>query len=349
MKAVIDNSYIRAVTAWLPEPVLEMSSLASIYGEKAVQSVIRTTGIERVRIADRRMTASDMCQKAAEQLIQEENLALSEIGGLVFVSQTADYIMPSTSVCLQDRLHLSEDTVCLDIHYGCSGYIYGLFQAALWIQCGACRNVLVLAGDTTSRLINDRDRSSRMVFGECGTATLVSEGAGTMGFHIRSDGSGADRLIVPAGGFRTPRSEDTSVLTYDADGNGRTLNDIYMDGMAIFNFDVTQVPANVAGLLDLVHWDKDGVGFVALQQANEFVVNYIRKKMKIKGGLAPVNVRNYGNTGPASIPLLFSDICSGSNPFDMSKVVMCGFGVGLSLGSIATDMTRTKFYEPINK
>lgn len=349
MKAVIKDVYIRAISAWLPERVLEMSSLAADYGEESVRSIIRTTGVERVRIADPEMTASDMCQMAAEHLIREEGLALPEIDGLAFVSQTADYLLPSTSVCLQDRLHLSKDTVCLDIHYGCSGYIYGLFQAALWIGCGACHNVLVLAGDTTSRIINDRDRSLRMVFGECGTATLVSAGEGTMAFHIRSDGSGADQLIVPAGGFRTPRSGETVVLAYDADGNGRTAEDLYMDGMGIFCFAVTQVPDNIDGVLELTGWDKGEVGFMALHQANAFMVNYIRKKMRIKGEVAPIDVCNYGNTGPASIPLLFSDICSGNRPFDMSKVVMCGFGVGLSLGSIATDMTRTRYYEPINK
>lgn len=349
MKTVIKDVYIRAISAWLPERVLEMSSLAADYGEESVRSIIRTTGVERVRIADPEMTASDMCQRAAEHLIREEELALSEIDGLVFVSQTADYLLPSTSVCLQDRLHLSKDTVCLDIRYGCSGYVYGLFQAALWIRCGACRNVLVLAGDTTSRIINVRDRSLRMVFGECGTATLVSAGEGTMAFHIRSDGSGAGQLIVPAGGFRTPRSSETSVLAYDADGNGRRAEDLYMDGMGIFSFAVTQVPPNVAGVLELARWDREEVGFVALHQANEFMVNYIRRKMKIRKDLAPTDVQDYGNTGPASIPLLFSDVCGGNRSFDMSKVVMCGFGVGLSLGSIATDMTRTRFYEPINK
>lgn len=349
MKAIIKNLYIRAVGSWLPENILTMSSLAPVYGEETVRSIIRTTGTEQVRIADKDMTASDMCQRAAEHLIGKEGIPTADIDGLVFVSQTADYILPATSVCLQDRLHLSKETVCMDIHYGCSGYIYGLFQAALWIQSGACRNVLVLAGDTTSRLINEHDKSLRMVFGECGTATLVSAGTGVMGFHIGSDGSGYDRLIVPAGGFRTPVSPETSVLFYDDDGNGRTRNDLYMDGMGIFSFAVTQVPPNISALMEMMAWNKEEVGFVALHQANEFMVKYIRKKLKVKAETAPVDVRDFGNTGPATIPLLFSDLCGRENAYDLSKVVMCGFGVGLSLGSIATDMTKTRFYEPINK
>lgn len=143
-------------------------------------------------------------------------------------------MLPSTSICLQERLGLTKDTVCMDVHYGCSGYIYGLFQAALWIHSGACANVLLLTGDTTSRIINEHDKSLRMVFGDCGTATMVTQGSHSMGFHIQSDGSGANRLIVPAGGFRTPVSEQSSALAWDEDQNGRTLNDLYMDGLGLF-------------------------------------------------------------------------------------------------------------------
>ena len=170
------------------------------------------TGVERARIADKDMCSSDMCQKAAEALMEKDGINKDEIDGLVFVSQTCDWILPSMSIALQDRLGLSKDTVCIDIHYGCSGYIYGLFQASLWVSSGACKNVLVLSGDTTSRMINPNDKSLRMVFGDCGTSTLVSKGSDLIGFHIQSDGSGSDRLIVPAGGFRFPCSEETSVL-----------------------------------------------------------------------------------------------------------------------------------------
>ena len=217
--------------AWLPENSVEMTSYADIYGHSEVNNIMKATGVERVRIASEDMTSSDMCRKAAEYLISQESIDKSTIDGIVFVSQTCDYLLPSTSICLQERLGLTKDTVCMDVHYGCSGYIYGLFQAALWIHSGACANVLLLTGDTTSRIINEHDKSLRMVFGDCGTATMVTQGSHSMGFHIQSDGSGANRLIVPAGGFRTPVSEQSSALAWDEDQNGRTLNDLYMDGL----------------------------------------------------------------------------------------------------------------------
>ncbi|MBR6292513.1 MAG: ketoacyl-ACP synthase III [Bacteroidales bacterium] len=349
MHTIIDNVQIKAVNAWLPEEVLEMTQLSSQYGEAEVASIMKTTGVERVRIAPKDMTSSDMCLKSAEQLFEQEGIDKAEIDGLVFVSQTTDWLLPATSISLQHRLGLSQELACMDVHYGCSGYIYGLFQAATWVATGACKNVLVLAGDTTSQMINPNDKSLKMVFGDCGTATIVSDGNTRMGFRINSDGSGADRLIVPAGGFRLPISEETSVLEWDEDKNGRTKNDLFMDGMAIFNFAITKVKKQVKALMEDMAWTKEDVGFYGLHQANEFMVNYVRKSLKADEALTPINVRNYGNTGPATLPLLLSDVCSGEHTYDLSKTIMCGFGVGLSWGSVAADLSNTHFYSPVNK
>lgn len=348
MKVILKNVELKAVASWLPERKLEMTDLAQEYGEAEVANIMKATGVERVRLADVGMCSSDMCLNAAESLFEQEGMDRSEIDGLVFVSQTTDWLLPATSISLQDRLGLSKDTVCIDIHYGCSGYVYGLLQAATWVATGACCNVLVLAGDTTSRMINPNDKSLRMVFGDCGTASLVCQGNKEMGFHIQSDGSGSDRLIVPAGGFRLPISEATSMIEWDADKNGRTKNDLFMDGMAIFNFAITKVHKNINTLVDEMGWAKEDVGFYALHQANEFMVNYVRKKLKVASDVAPTNCRNYGNTGPATIPLLLSDVCS-REKHDLKKVIMSGFGVGLSWGSVAADLSETRFYEPVNK
>lgn len=349
MKTIIKDIQIKAINAWLPENNVEMLSFSEEYGEQEVKNIIKTTGVERVRIADKGMTSSDMCFNAAEALFSQEGIDKSEIDGLVFVSQTTDWVLPATSISLQDRLGLTKETVCLDIHYGCSGFIYGLFQASLWVASGVCKNVLVLAGDTTSKMINPKDKSLRLVFGDCGTATLVSKGQYSIGFDIMSDGSGSDRLIVPAGGFRMPISEETSVLEWDGDKNGRTKNDLFMDGMAIFNFANMKVSKNVDRLLESMLWNKEDVGLFCLHQANKFMVDYVRKRLKAPEEKVPVNVKDYGNTGPATIPLLLSDLCSSKHPYDLRKVIMSGFGVGLSWGSVATDLSQTHFYSPINR
>ncbi len=199
-------------------------------------------------------------------------------------------------------MNLPKETVCLDIHYGCSGYIYGLFQAALWINSTACNNVLILVGENSSSLINPKDRSLRMVFGDCGTATLMKKGQNTFGFVINSDGSGHDKLIIPAGGARKPFDEKTSLQYEDEDGNYRTEEDLFMDGMAIFNFAINEVPTNINNVIDFMTWDKQDVNLFALHQANKFIVNAIRKKMRLESKIVPFNVKDYGNTGPSTIP-----------------------------------------------
>jgi len=349
MKTIIQNIKIAAIASYLPEKNFELASLGDLYGEKDVANIIKATGIERVRIAEENQTSSDMCFDAANYLIRKEDIDKLEIDGLVFVSQTSDYILPSTSIVLQERLGLKKETVCIDIPYGCSGYIYGIFQAALWINSGACENVLVLAGDTTSKLINKHDRSVRMIFGDSGTATLVTKGNSPMGFNICSDGSGYHHVIVPAGGFRRPSNDDTKKLVFDADGNGRSQENLFMDGAVAFDFAITKAHVNVNELIDQMAWEKEGIGLFALHQANKFMVNSIRKKLKVESDKVPVNVTNYGNTGPASIPLLLSDIYSIYSNYNLEKVIMNAIGVGLSWGSIACSLKETHFYEPINK
>ncbi|MFA6200251.1 MAG: ketoacyl-ACP synthase III [Bacteroidales bacterium] len=350
MKTIINNINIKAIASYLPKQNFELRALSELYGEKEVENIIKVTGVERIRVADEHQTSSDLCYEAAKSLIENEKIDVSKIGGLVFASQTRDYILPSTSIILQNRLGLSQNTICMDVPYGCSGYIHGIFQAASWINSGVSDYILVLAGDTTTKIVNKYDKSVRMIFGDCGTATLVTKGNNTFGFTICSDGSGFHHVIVPAGGFRLPISEETSKFFYDQDKNGRTKNDLFMDGSAAYDFAVTKAHVNVNELLEYINWDKNDVGLFAIHQANKFMVNSIRKKIKADIEKTPINTQNYGNTGPSSIPLLLSDICSNSNlNFNLEKVIMSAIGVGLSWGSIACSLKDTNFYEPINK
>ena len=350
MKCLINNINIDSIATYVPSKTLEMSTLSDLFGEASVNMVMKATGVERVQIADEEQTASDMCYEAARFLLEKEEINKEEIDGLVFVSQTADYRAPATSIILQDKLGLSKETVCFDISSGCSGYIYGIFQASSLIGSGACKKVLVLAGDTTTKLINPKDRAQRMVFGDAGSATIVSRGDGQMGFHICSDGSEHDKVIVPAGGFRTPSSDETKKEKTDADGNIRTEENLYMDGISVFNFIIKHGQKSIKTLLDYMSWEKDDVNFYAMHQATRFTLHYLLKRLKISKEKAPTNLKNYGNTGPSTIPLIITDICNKESGFDSSslnKVIMCGYGVGLSWGSIACNLQNTNIYKPL--
>lgn len=349
MKSIVTDINIRAIASCLPEQVIDFrKNYKTIFGDKRVEETIRATGVEQSHLARLDQTSSDLCFCAAEELFKKEKVDKSSIDGLVFVSQTADYILPSTSIVLQNKFGLSKDAICMDIHYGCSGYIYGLLQAVSWIKVGMCKNVLLLTGETNSKLVNPLDCALKMVFGDAGTATLLTRGDDEIAFAIHSDGSGYDQLIIPAGGYRLPVSGDTELPFTDKDGNIRTKNDMYMNGMGIFSFSISNVPSNIREVLLVQNWSKEDVGMFAFHQANRFIIDCIRKQLKLQWDVVPLNLQRVGNTGPASIPLLLSELGNSFSATKREKVIMSGFGVGLSWGAVACNLSETHFYEPIN-
>ena len=346
MEKVFQNISISGISTVVPKDILNLESLSSLYGQEDVRRIIATTGIKRVRIADIETTASDLCYQAAQHLIEQLDIAKDEIDALIFVSQTNDFSLPQTSNVLQSRLGLNEKVFCLDIRLGCSGYVVGLFQASLLIDSGACKNVLVLAGDTTSKMINPKDKSLRMVFGDAGSATVVKVGRDDIGFKIHNKGSGFSELIIPAGGFRKPISSLTAKEITDKDGNVRSDNDLFMNGTEIFNFAINNVPTLIEGLLKTAKWSKSEVDLFLFHQANNFMVEYLKRKLKIITEKVPLGVENYGNTGPCSIPLLLSHITE--KTYSSDKVIMCGFGVGLSWAGCYTNLAKTKIFKTID-
>ncbi|WP_082034253.1 3-oxoacyl-ACP synthase III family protein [Cohnella kolymensis] len=218
----------------------------------------------------------------------------------------------------------------------------------MMIASGGCSRVLLCAGDVSTRLVHSGDRSVRMVFGDGGSATLVERGAGTAHFNIRTDGSGAEHLMIPAGGSRKARSLETSAPYEAEDGNIRSEETLRMNGMEVMSFALREVPPMIDELLESAGWNKEEVGSFALHQANRFMLDYLRKKMKLNKSAVPIAVESVGNTGPASIPLMLSikhSILAEEERLD--KVVMCGFGVGLSWASCAFELSSTVILDPV--
>jgi 3-oxoacyl-[acyl-carrier-protein] synthase-3 len=352
MICTLNNVAIKAMATYVPKGILEMESLNELFGEDKVKAIKNATGIERVHVAAENETASDECFEAAQLLLEKEGIDKGIIDGLVFVSQTFDYQAPATSIVLQGRLGLSHDTVCFDTSFGCSGYINGIFQAATMISSGACKNVLLLAGDTTTKMVNKRDRTHRMVFGDCGSATLLTKTEGKqISAHICSNGEEYQTVMVPAGGYRMPSTEETRIEFADEAGNIRTLENLNMDGDKVFNFIVHCGQDSIKTMLDYKGWDKDDVDFYALHQATKFTLSYLRKRLKLNPEKAPINIMNFGNTGPTTVPLVLTDLCHKDSGVDTSrfhKVIMSAYGVGLSWGTIACDLSETNIYKPIN-
>ena len=344
MKCVINNVEIKSIATCLPECVLEMDSLKERFGEKEVEDTIKGSGIERLHVAAEHETTSDLCYKAAELILNSENINRSIIDGVVFVSQTHDYYNPATSCVLQGKLGLPNDCVCFDISYGCSGYIYGVFQAATLIGSGACNNVIVLAGDTNTKTIRPHIKSEVMVFGDAGSATLVSRGNGSLSFNIETNGYEYKTVLSSKWGFREwPQNRE---LNYSTSSSG-------MDGDDVFSFIVKVGPKTIKTVLEMVGWDKDEVDFYGLHQATKITVDFMRKKLKLAHPeRAPFDIMNYGNTGPTTVPMVLTDWPYRAEGVDTStwhKVILAAYGVGLSWGSIACDLSKTHIYRPINQ
>lgn len=345
MKISLKNVFIEATTTVVGSVEVDLRSKFGIYGESELNKIIGVTGIEKVRYADAEI-ASDLCFSAADRLFNQLNIDKDQIDGLLFVSQTRDYIIPSTAPLLQHRLGLREDIVAMDIPYGCTGYIYGLYVASMMISTGSCRKVLVLAGDVNSKTINHLDRSLTMVFGDAGSATVVSSNSDQkMYFNIKTDGSGYNKLIIPAGGFRNPSTDQTRLVTVREGGNARSDDDLFMDGMSVFNFAITKVPKLLSETLVNCGLSISDIDLFAFHQANEIMLKYIAKSIKIPQAIAPFHAKYFGNTGPASIPLLLSSNYFGEKSNNLKSVIACGFGVGLSWGASVFDLSISKILE----
>lgn len=348
MKTTFSCSKIAGVAAAIPARRIDLSTLASEWGERDVAKIIQSTGITHVREAPSGMTTADLCEAATRSLLSTLGVGPGDVDGIVFVSQTPDHIMPATSAILQHRLHLERRVAAFDVSYGCSGYVYGLLQADLLIGSGLCRSVLVCAGDTTTRVVNPRDRALKMLFGDGGSATLVVPGNDLHAYSVRTDGSGARSLIIPAGGARQPRSETTGIPRAAEDGNVRSEEDLFMDGIAVLYMALRDVPETIDEAVALAGWTRSDVSFFGLHQANRFMTEYLAKKLKAPAEAVPFGAADVGNTGPASIPVLLAKehprLCAEGR---LERSVLCGFGVGFSVAAMTAPLSDTTILSPI--
>lgn len=346
MNIKLNGVRVRSIASAIPERQMDLTELYGIYGMDEVDRIMGLNGIYHVRTAPEEICTSDLCALAARKVMRE--IDSSQIDGIVFVTQTPDHIMPATSTLLQHRLGLSEDVVAFDINHGCSGYIYGLYQASLLIASGSCRMVLVCVGDVLTPLINPLDRATRMAFGDAGSATLVEQGKGDIAFSIQTKGSGAKQMWIKSGGSRYPSDQNSGMVSVRSDGNMRSDEDLYINGLEIFEHAIREVPRTIESALELSGISRTEVGMFGLHQMSQFVLERLRKVMKLSDAKVPITMANYGNTGSASIPLMLSHIHRQSTQnTKLKKTVLCGFGAGLSSAAAVLDLSQTKFWDPV--
>ena len=332
---------IKALSACVPSEIVYNKDLGYLIPEEEIEKTISNIGIEQRRIAAPDVTASDLCFKAARQLMEDNDIAPESIDVLLFMSQTADYRIPATSCLLQQRLGLPKETLCFDISLGCSGYLFALSTAFAYASMQGINRVLLLDGETFSKIVNRRDKVDWPLYGDAGTATLIEKGDyGESTFMLYTDGSGENVLKIHAG-MRHPITPESCVEREQEEGNIRSDLEVFMDGMDVFNFAISKVPKSIKILLKETGKTIDDVDYLVFHQANRFMMDFFVKKLKISPDRVPYCISKYGNTSSASVPLTISSELHGRLDGSHS-VVMSAFGAGLSWGAAIMQMRDCK-------
>jgi 3-oxoacyl-[acyl-carrier-protein] synthase-3 len=325
---------ITAVKTYLPEAVLTNDQLAVELGTWDANQILEKTGIRERHIAQPAECASDLGVEAAKKLFQSGACAPGEIDFLLFCTQSPDYYLPTSACLIQDRLGLPTGCGALDFNQGCSGFVYGLALAKTLVESGLANKVLLITAETYSKFINPRDRSARTIFGDGAAATLiepVESEVDLLGpFVFGTDGRGANNLIVPVGGLRQRRNSENAVEREDEGGNWRSEQDLYMNGPEIFNFTLQSVPAAVKQLLQKADCALEQIDYFVFHQANKFMLERLRNKIKIPAEKFWLNMECVGNTVSSTIPIALETARQENKVQPGERVMLVGFGVGYS-------------------
>ncbi len=334
--AVFSISGVRLVGIAATVPATEVSNLtAEVIPEPERKLFVRTTGIEKRRIAKPGTCTSDLCEHAATRLLDALGWRREEIKVLIFLTQTPDYITPATAALLQERLGLSKSCMAFDINLGCSGYPYGLSVAASLLANMPGAKGLLLAGDVSSACVSPLDKSAAPIFSDAGSATALAQDADApaMHFNLETDGRGYRDIIIPEGAYRHPITANALQLVEESMGIVRNKTHLALNGINVFNFSVQEAPQNVNTLLAHVGVEKQHVDFFVFHQANKLINDAIRKKLGLTIEQTPETLARFGNTSSATIPVTIASQLQAEVSQKPCQLMLCGFGVGLSWGS----------------
>lgn len=330
----MNQAHIQAVSYYLPRLILDNQELNKEFPEWSADKISLKTGIFERRIATEDEFVSDMAVSVAEKLFQEHRIDRSKVDFLLLCTQSPDYFLPTTACIVQDRLKLATNIGALDFNLGCSGYVYGLSLAKGLIAGGIATNVLLITAETYSKLINPRDKSNRTIFGDGASATLITVETGVCeigDFSLGTDGSGAENLIVKNGGIRNLRHKGKDLI--DEAEFIRNDNNLFMNGGEIFKFTAQAVPSLVRSLLQKLDLSLEEIDLFIFHQANEFMLNFIRKKIGIPEDKFYIFLKDCGNTVSSTIPIALCEAIKTGRIKQADKVLLAGFGVGYSWGS----------------
>lgn len=307
-------------------------------------------GYDRHRIVKGPVCSSDLAVAALEHLFETGRLRREEIGALIFVTQSPDYLMPGTSKVVHGRLGLHRDIFCLDINQGCAGFVIGTMLGFMLLDQPAIEKVVLINADVLSRKVSPRDRNSYPLIGDAASVAVLERraDAAPVEARLKMDGAGHEALMIPAGGMRLPASPATAEQIQDGDGNFRALDDLKMDGSAVFNFVLTEVPELIGELLADTGTSVDDIDAFLCHQPNRFMLHKLADKLGIPHDKMPSNVvGEFGNSSGVTIPVATVSNLADRLVAERLRVCLSGFGVGLTWGAMLTDLGPLDFCEMI--
>ena len=326
----INSCAVRAITSCVPARRFDNEREATAFDAEEVEKVVKLAGVKTRHTADETICSSDLCLAAARDVMQKLNWSPESVDALIMVTQTPDYFLPSTSCLIHRELGLRDSCAAFDVGLGCSGYPYGLWLATMMLQTPGFRRALVLHGETPTRFASQSDRAVALLFGDAGSATALEsasdESANKWWFCLHTDGTGAHDLILEGGGFRSRFPSDAR------------KNFVFMNGANIFNFTIKRVPKLVEDTLQAAGCTKDEVDYFIFHQSNRFIMRHLAKKGGLPEARMPLIIGEFGSAGGPSVPLT---ITRGNlaRPSDRSlRLLLIGYGVGLSWGSALVDL-----------
>jgi len=325
-RSTVEGFRIAGVATCSPSRAIDNLDPALGFEPDEVRKVVAMAGVRERRVVEAGVTAADLSFEAADELLDRLQWPRNSISGLIFVTQSPDYFLPSTSCMLHEWLGLEDGCAAFDVGLGCSGYPYGLYLAATMLKAGGHGRILMLHGETPSRFVSPDDQATVLLFGDAGSATAIEAAPGGRGhFCLHTDGSGHAGLIIRGGGFRDREPADPRDLR------------LRMDGAAIFNFTIKRVPPLISEALEVAGLSVEQVDSYVFHQSNRFMMKHLVKKAGLPEARVPMTIDDMGNCGGPSVAVTMTRMVPAKRERDWTLMLL-GYGVGLSWGAAVVDL-----------
>ncbi|MDG3581300.1 3-oxoacyl-ACP synthase III family protein [Galbibacter pacificus] len=331
------GSQINFIDYYLPKKIVSNEELQTQFPDRDISKMANKIGVYKRHVVDKEETALDLAEKSCNNLFKTYDK--DKIDFVILCTQSPDYYLPTSACLLQQRLGLSKNVGAFDVNQGCSGFIYGLTIAKGLISASIAKNVLLVMSETYSKHINSSDLGNRMIFGDASSAIVVEHGESEKigNFVIGTDGEGADNLIVRNGGMKC-RFDINAETIVSRNMDEQTNNDLYMNGSEIFYFVGKQIPQVVENTLLKNNLAKKDIDYYIFHQANEYMIDFLAKKLKLNKNQFYNNIEDIGNTVSSTIPIALLRSISEGLVKQGDKVMLCGFGVGYSWGAVIIEI-----------